>query len=129
MLYANFEDYTKYSTYGKITQEEFEKLADEASRRMEYVTRDRIIQAVATSTNELQLERIRRCCVALVDFLFASSKFIVEGKGMVSGESVDRWRVSYQIPDHLSPRNPDRAMYNICQTWLVRPENLMFVGG
>ncbi len=120
MLYADYAQYSRYGS-GSVPSGEFEKLADRASQWIDYVTFGRI-------TPDKVTEKINRCCVEIVDYLYASAQFIVEGKGVVTSETVDKWRVSYAIPASMSPNNPDAAMMDICRKWLTRPTNLLYMG-
>lgn len=73
-------------------------------------------------------ERITQACVEIVDYLFAADQFIVENRGTIKNESVDKWSVAYDIPNYLSPNDPEASMTIICQKRLTRPKNLMYRG-
>jgi hypothetical protein len=120
ILFATWDDYLAHGN-GKVPEEEFKSFAQEASHWMEYVTFGRAVAAKGE-------DRVVGCCVALVDYLYAADQFVVPEKGMITRESVKQWRIAYEIPSHLSPDKKQENMTNICQTWLVRPTNLMYNG-
>lgn len=122
--YANWPDYQDRSSTQKVPDEAtLRRLAMQASEWMDYVTFDRVSAFRGH-------ERVITCCVRIVDYLWAISQFMVEGKGIISSESVAGWRISYSIPAHLSPDNPQQGMTAIAQQYLTRVDghNLMFNG-
>ena len=123
MIYANYSFYEQYGS-GAIDEADFERLAHQASRSMDYVTFDRLPEL-----SEIEItDKIRLCCVELIDYFHAVSKFIIEDRGVIVSEAVATWRTTYKIPDNLSPDNKQESIVNICQRWLVRPINYMYVG-
>ena len=119
-MYADYLFYTQYGS-GMVPEEKFDNLAIRASQHMDYVTFDRIPDHGIT-------ERIKLCMCELVDLFFSSSQLAEEDGKIIKSETVNKWKVDYTLPTHLLPNNIRFEMRRICQKWLTRPKNLMYVG-
>ncbi|MCL2563143.1 MAG: hypothetical protein FWE08_03815 [Oscillospiraceae bacterium] len=127
-MYADYGFYKEHGS-GNIPEEKFPRIARRAQQQIDYVTFDRVS---AHSLGELSWERIKMCLCELVDHLWDVSLTIEQDEdgisGVISNERVGPWSASYQLPQHLLSENLDESMHKICQRWLTRPINLMYVG-
>ena len=120
LAYVEFEFY-KENGDNTLTEIDFKKLARRAGQQMEYYTFDRIIEVELT-------DRIRLCACEIIDHLLQVAKIHVEGKGAIKSESVLNLSVAYATSEHTLPENAQSVIQSICQRYLTRPENLMYVG-
>ena len=105
MIYADYDFYT--GSYGgkAVTQEDFSKLALEASAYLDHVTFGR-------AEEHSEDDRLRVCCCALCDILAATA----DTGGMVKqSESVGSW--SYSLASG-SAATAEEQMHKRCLVWL-----------
>lgn len=103
MIYADYEFYK--TTGGKLSEEEFSKIAAKASAYIDKITFGR-------ASENADDERVKRCCCDLCDTLSAIS---ADGGQKKQSESVGSWSVTYANSENTSEINYARAA---CRVWL-----------